>query len=160
MERILFLYRERNARVESLVNILCTKYFVFESRSFDEVKNILDTVSLNEIVALIIDNPSTCERFNEIIEYVENKNTFMFNLPVLLSSDFEHVRDDDIYLSRTAVGIILKGESENMIIRKIENTVKFINSTSFEEFSDMLKVLPSLIYLKDTKGRYAFCSQH
>ena len=83
----------------------------------------------------------------------------LFNLPVLILSDQEHIDNDSLFLKAPVVDVVFADEPERVILTRISNVIKAANSTSFDDFSDMLKVLPSLVYLKDREGRYAFCSQ-
>ena len=54
----------------------------------------------------------------------------------------------------------LQEDAPEVIKNRVQRASQFLNSVSFEEFARMLQVLPSLIYLKDAKGRYVFCSQY
>ena len=160
MQQVLFLFKKQNSRIEHLKSILSKEYSILEVHDAINAMNMLEEMSFNDVVALIVDYPSQCENFDKLKNYVEGRNTFMFNLPIILYSDVEHIKDDDKYLDENIVGIFLTEESERIILKRIGGIIKFSNSSSFDEFSDMLKKLPSLIYLKDTKGRYAFCSQN
>jgi len=62
-------------------------------------------------------------------------------------------------LSDTVITTIEVGQSARAVNHKLRKSNDTINAFSFQEFSRMLKALPSLIYLKDAKARYVFCSQ-
>ena len=160
MQQILFLFEKQNSRIEHLKSILSKEYSILEVHNFDETHDALEKMSFNDVAALVVDYPSQFERFEELKKYVIGRSNYMFNLPIVLYSDVEHIKDDDKYLDKDIVGIFLTEESERIILKRMGGIIKFSNSSSFDEFSDMLKALPSLIYLKDTKGRYAFCSQN
>lgn len=159
MERIAFLFTEESPRSIYLFDVLKDEYEVLSVNSFDAAKELIDN-SFDLLSALIIDHPSNKPYAKELIEYIGEKNSFMFTLPILLLTNYKLIEEDDIYLSELAVGMITEGESKKTVLQRIKNTIKFSNSASFDDFSNMLKALPSLIYLKDKRGRYAFSSQH
>ena len=57
------------------------------------------------------------------------------------------------------VDLVLKPINPIILNTRLENAEKVISSVSFQEFAEMLKVLPANIYLKDSQGRYVFSSQ-
>ncbi|MCR5078322.1 MAG: hypothetical protein K6B65_00125 [Bacilli bacterium] len=94
-----------------------------------------------------------------ILGSISKRNNFAFFFPVLILTDQKHMEEDDEYLDDPVIGILSASESKKVILKRIEHAIKLANSASFDEFSEMLKALPSLIYLKDSAGRYAFSSQ-
>lgn len=158
MNKVALLFSEETKRIKYLVNIIKDEYEVISVRSFEDVKNLLEK-SFDSLSALIIDHPSDKPYINDLLDYVDKRNSYMFTLPILLLTHYSMIEDDDKYLSNLAMGMITEGESKRTVLQRIKNTIKFSNSANFDDFSKMLKSLPSLIYLKDTKGRYAFCSQ-
>ena len=115
--------------------------------------------SFDDLSVIIVDNPSSKKYINDVLAYIKNRNNYMFSLPVLVLTDLENMDSDDKYLHNPVVDIIFFNDTEEIAVRRIENAVTLANSTSFDAFSEMLTVLPSLIYLKDRRGRYAFMSQ-
>ena len=108
---------------------------------------------------MIIDNPSRKEGIKDILDYIKDKNNYMFSLPVLILTNRENYFEDCKYLKKPVEDVFLDVDIKKVILHRIDNAIKSANSTSFDSFSGMLKVLPSLVYLKDKQGRYAFCSQ-
>ena len=159
MKKIIFLYREECERNQNLLSKLENEFSVVSAHSYQEAIKILNFFTFAEVAAIIVDCPSKEPKFTELENYIENKNSFMFSLPIVISTDEENVKEDEKYLNDNIVAIILGNESQKIVCRRIESVIKFSNSTSFDKFSEMLKRLPSLIYLKDNQGRYAFCSQ-
>ena len=47
-----------------------------------------------------------------------------------------------------------------LMLRRVRNAIRAADSISFPELEKMLRALPSNIFLKDTKGRYVFSTQH
>ncbi len=159
MKKIAIIYASSNERTDYIEEILRDKYEILPWTTPDAVSENLPKL-FDDIVALIIDNPSSWIRIDELVEYIRGRNNYMFSLPVLILTDAAHMAQDDVYLGGSCVGLISTNDTKKVILSRIVNTIRYCNSTSFEEFSNMLTELPSLIYLKDDQGRYAFCSKH
>lgn len=158
MEKIVFLCDKQSPRIGQLHNILVNDYDVLLTYDKNEIMSLLEK-SFDDLSVIIIDNPSSKKYINDVLAYIKNRNNYMFSLPVLVLTDLENMDSDDKYLHNPVVDIIFFNDTEEIAVRRIENAVTLANSTSFDAFSEMLTVLPSLIYLKDRRGRYAFMSQ-
>lgn len=159
MNKIVFAYTEESSRTRYLIDLLKDDFDLVITSSCKEITDILHE-SFDSIEALIVDHPAGHPDIDRLFKFVKEHNSYMFTLPILILTHYKMMEEDDKYLSDLAVGMITEGESKRTVLQRIKNTIKFSNSASFDDFSSMLKVLPSLIYLKDTRGRYAFCSQH
>ena len=158
MEKIIFLYDNDSPRVEQLRGILVKDFEVLLTHDKNEIMYILKE-SFDDLSVLVVDNPSNKKYLDEVFEYIKEKDNYMFSLPVLVLTDVEHMTKDDKYLNFPVVDIIFYNDTEEIAVRRIKNAIALANSTSFDAFSEMLTVLPSLVYLKDRRGRYAFMSQ-
>ena len=159
MKKIAFICQEKSTRISNLYNVLKKDYEIILVHNKQETMELLEK-AFNDISVLIVDHPSDKPYIHEIFSYINKRNNYMFSLPVLVLTDTESMTDDDDYLVDPVMDVIFFNDSENVITRRVNNAVTLANSTSFDKFSEMLTVLPSLIYLKDNEGRYAFCSQH
>ena len=159
MDKIGFLFDIKSSRTNFLLDVLKDEYEIIIVHSLGEAITLFDK-SFKELAAFIIDRPSDKRHIDDLLNEIAKRNTFMFALPVLLLTGQESSYKDEKYLSDLAVAMINEGDGKQTVIRRIKNSIKFTNSASFDEFSKMLKVLPSLVYLKDIDGRYAFCSQN
>lgn len=160
MKKVAFFYSDESSRSKYLIDILKHDYELIIVRNHDEIVELFNT-SYDSLNAFIIDHPADKpDCANNLFKAINNRNSFMFTLPVLILTSHELIEEDDKFLCDLAVDIISEGESKSAVLQRIKNTIKFSNSASFDDFSTMLKSLPSLIYLKDTRGRYAFCSQN
>ena len=159
MESVLLLAKGRNERTEFLEPIVRDQ---FSLELPDDVDAALDAVRSRseDICALIIDCPSENPRAQELIDFVASANSYLFAIPVLILTDAAHRDRDEAFLSDTVITALEIGQSPRSVLHKIRKANDAINSFSFQEFSRMLKALPSLIYLKDAKARYVFCSQY
>ena len=158
MEKIVFLCDKQSPRIGQLHNILVNDYDVLLTYDKNEIMSLLEK-SFDDLSVIIVDNPSSKKYIDDVLTYIKNRNNYMFSLPVLVLTDLENMDSDDKYLHNPVVDIIFFNDTEEIAVRRIENAVTLANSTSFDAFSEMLTVLPSLIYLKDRRGRYAFMSQ-
>ncbi len=158
MKNVAIISNSESERINRLIEFIKDEYNV---TTVYGQKNALDLLNsdFENISVLIIDNPFSFENVSEILSFVKNTNNFMFSLPVLVLTDDKNVDKDDKYLVDPVIGAITSSDTKNIVLSRINNAVKLANSTSFDDFSDILTALPSLIYLKDAKGRYAFCSQ-
>ena len=158
MESVLLLANSRNDRTAFLNAV--TKG-IYEIEYMTGVEQMIEEIRSRskQIYALIIDTPSETERAQELIDYVATVNSYLFAIPILILTDADHRDRDEEYLSDVVVSAIEPGQSARAVLHKSRKSNDIINSFSFQEFSRMLKVLPSLIYLKDAKARYVFCSQ-
>lgn len=159
VKKILLVAGNDNDRTRYLQPIVEDQYQLVIVRDTDTALHALEGHS-EEFFAVILDHPSEVEGVEDVIRRVAEMNTYLLGTPVLILSDADCSAKDEKFLDDTAVGLIEQGQSARVVLQRISSVHRFINSTSFQEFSEMLKALPSLIYLKDEKGRYVFCSQY
>ena len=159
MRNVLLLCDGANPRTDYLIALIEKNYTVEFISDADAVTEAIRTRS-ETIFALIIDHPSGNPHVGEVIDYVQGANSYLFAIPVLVLTDAENRDADEAYLNDTVIAAIEVGQSERAVNHKIQKANDTINAFSFQEFSRMLKALPSLIYLKDSKARYVFCSQY
>ena len=113
-----------------------------------------------EIDAVVIHKPSVVPDVDTLLSYVHLNNSVIFAIPLLILTEEDYYDADKAYLKDPVLDIIYIGESSEIVKNRIRLASQIVNSASFSEFAGMLQVLPSLIYLKDAKGRYVFCSQY
>ena len=160
MEKIAIVSTAASPRTRYLKDVLAGQCKILECHGFDDAMGTLKS-SFYDIATVIIDNPSANPaKVKELTSYVSARNSHIFSLPIIILTDPENMVGDDEFIQPPVVAIISTADSEKTVLSRIKNAKQFSNSTTFETFADMLKVLPSLIYLKDKEGRYAFCSRH
>ena len=159
MKKLLLFYTGTNKRVSYLESVIGGRYEMLRFSDVDEALTMIDE-SGHDIAAVIIDNPSDHPQADILLSHLAEVNSYMLAVPALALTDEAERSKDALLLDDTLVGVIEEGEPARIVCQRIEKSVEVVNSASFAEFSRMLKALPSLIYLKDTKGRYVFCSQY
>ena len=159
MNSVLLLCDHTNPRTDYLAAIIENDYRIEYIAEAAEVIAAIRSRS-EEIFALIIDHPASNPQTGEVTDYIQGANSYLFAIPVLILTDPEHRDADEAFLNDTVIAAIEVGQSERAVKHRLRMAHDSINSFSFQEFSRMLKALPSLIYLKDAKARYVFCSQY
>ena len=158
-KQIILLANTDSSRVKYFSDVVSDTYEISITKSVDETLNILSQ-NMEDYVAIVVDNPSGVDKFDCLNKYVEDANNYLFALPIIILTDVDNRINDENYLEGATIGYIEKGTLERVVLQRIEKSIAMVNSITFSEFSEMLKALPSLIYLKDNKGRYVFCSKY
>ncbi len=159
MKKVALICENSPVRGEFIKSLLCDECEFLVWQSVEEVRKNLPR-EFDDLEVLIIDHPSGNKNTPELLSRIAARNNYLFTLPVLILTDPEAMKEDEAYLEAPVVAIISTADTPKVVRSRIENAIRFCNSTTFEKFSGMLEVLPALIYLKDARGRYAFCSQH
>lgn len=159
MKTILLLAGSENERTAYLRVIAGKRYIIEDVRDAETAADVVGE-RLHELSVIIADHPAGMDGIVSFIAALQKANSYMMAVPLLILTDDVCKEADEAYLDDTAVGLIVEGESEKTVLHRIEKSMDVLNSATFQEFEDMLKALPSLIYLKDNQGRYVFCSQY
>ena len=136
----------------------------FPDAEYIYADNAKDTLSIIEkdnfsVTAVLVDTPSRQTNIKHLLDAITKGNNYVHAISVLLLTDEANVEKDIEYLGGAAVDIVFKPLNPVIFANRLRNARQQINSVSFSEFAQMLKVLPANIYLKDAKGRYVFSSQ-
>ena len=81
-------------------------------------------------------------------------------IPVLVATTHRPSDADARCLEEGATDFITKPCHPTLAKRRIDNAIRIKRSTTFVEIETMLRQLPSNIFLKDTQGRYVFCTHY
>ena len=158
-KNIIIYARNENERVKFLSSAIKDDYNVSIFTSYEAVSNKL-TNDINNISLVVVDRPSRTGYSKELISLLKSMNTFMYSIPMIILTEFANNKQEIEFIGDVAIALIYYGEDPSIIKNRIERAINAMNSISFQVFSDMLAQLPFLIYLKDTEGRYVFCSQY
>lgn len=157
--RTILLVADEENDLTELCMILETKYRVFmhdnRVRDFEHIKEQAGNIS----VAIICAKDAAAENFG-LFEWLKH-DSMLVSVPMLIYCGYE----DDISLAeeclkKGAVDIITPPLHQGIILNRIKNAIHLKDSATFFEIERMLKELPSLIYLKDEKGRYVFSTHY
>ncbi|SNU08616.1 diguanylate cyclase (GGDEF) domain-containing protein [Lachnospiraceae bacterium] len=159
IRKIVLLSNTEERELISVINLLKNKYTVKFETSVDSAVDYIEKKS-DDIASVIIYKPSEIDNIKKLLDYMNESNTVIFAIPALVMTTEKTMKDDETFLGDPVIDIFDINTSEELLINKIERASQFLNSVSFSEFANMLRVLPSLIYLKDARGRYVFSSQY
>ena len=159
MKRLIVITEPESDAARFVSDVLKDTYKIQVETDPKEVIRLLDEES-NDIIAVIVDRPNTRADVQQVLDYMKENNTVIFAVPALVLTDEENSEKDLEYLSDPVVDTILLGSPAAVVQNRVQRASQFVSSVSFDEFARMLQVLPSLIYLKDAKGKYVFCTQY
>lgn len=141
----------------TLIEVLGDAYSLINVYTVEDAIEILSSDS--DIIVIMIDFPSEIPRAKELINYVDKYNRSVFNTPILVLTSQEKKFEDAEFLGGPVADVMVRPFVPAIVSNRLKVIMKQFDSVSFDGFAQMLKALPSNIYLKDNKGRYVFCSQ-
>lgn len=134
-------------------------YYLFErccdvSKGMQAIKELCDSVS-----AVIVKKDFVAGNCMENYLQIQN-DPKMSTLPIVLYIDGE-VTDEVAELLENGIDDMISPYFKGRIVHHIlERAIKIKDSTTFYEIEKMLRELPSLIYLKDSEGKYVFSTHY
>lgn len=113
----------------------------------------------DDISAVLLDfgqYPGKCGDFlNEI-----HNDIRLFSIPLLLIAGENETSEEAELLKLGYTDCIHTPIHREAVRKRIANAIRMKNSLSVEEMENMLRELPSNIYLKDSRGRYIFATHY
>ena len=113
-----------------------------------------------DIAAVLIDEPCRQPGLVELLEMVRSGVSSFRSIPVLLLCSADTLDQDLAFLGGPVEDVVLKPVRAQLILNRLERATARTNSMTFQDLTDILKLLPSNIYIKDDKGRYIFTSEN
>lgn len=130
-------------------------FFFNSTRDFATVKESAGVIS----AAIICATDAAAENF-ALFDWIK-KDSIIAAVPMLIycgnESDEKYVGE---CLRRGAVDVIAPPLMKEVVLNRLENSIRLKDSATFLEIERMLRELPSNIYLKDEKGRYIFATHY
>lgn len=154
-KKLLIIGSEQNCK--ELCSILNGEYDI------SAVQNIRDVITAfgaqKEYADALLINPDMREELHIVLDIVDSSARFS-SIPILLLTD-ENASDEQLeYLGAGASDCISKPYNKKIIVNRIENAIVLKDSLTFYRIEEMLKQLPSNIYLKDNEGKYIFATKY
>ena len=118
MDTIFIVCGPNSPRVEAIREALNKEYEVIEGHDMMETDSTIQR-EFDNLACLIIDTPSTKQDIGYLLEYIKSRNNFMFNLPVLLLTDYKHIDNDVLFLNPPVVDVLFSNDSERLILRRV-----------------------------------------
>lgn len=157
MKKVLLICNQNEFDTESLRASLADSWdFLVESAPVAGISVLENTA---DISVVLIDAPSRKAGIQELLDYISDKNSFAIALPVLILTGGTSLEADLAYLGGPVVDCIRYPIHPRLLENRMERAMELINSMTFSEFAQVLKLLPANIYLKDAKARYVFSTQ-
>lgn len=154
-KKLLIIDSEQNCK--ELCNILNGAYDISVTQNIREVTEILE--GQKDCTDALLINPDMQEELCAAVNII-NSSARLSSIPILLLVSENASEEQLKFLGSSAVDCISKPYNGNVIANRIENAIILKDSLTFYRIEEMLKQLPSNIYLKDNEGRYVFATKY
>ena len=153
-ETVLLISRTRSW----VCDILDTQYEFAYATSIDDGLAELEKNYLF-INAILID---TCFDYDQIISFLDTIGAEIKyeRIPAVLIVKNTPTDDDIETLDHGAIDFLCPGSKPKLTQHIVANAIRIKDSTTYKNLEHMLEALPSLIYLKDSEGRYIFSTHY
>lgn len=140
-----------------LCGVLKDDYDISVLKDAVEAADILEN-NKKKIDAILINDENREALF--AMTNILKSSTRLSSIPILLIVS-ENIADDLLEgLGSIVVDCVSKPYNAKIIANRIENAIALKDSLTFYSIEEMLKQLPSNIYLKDNEGRYVFATKY
>ena len=157
-KRTLLAVMGSDSRYERLTGILQGQYEFIRcadySRAVTTIKKLCDSIS-----AVISEREFITENGDAHLVEIEG-DAKLSALPLIMCVDTEIGDEDSQYMDKGVIDILSLGYTNRLMRHIIDNSIRIKDSATFLEIEKMLKELPSLIYLKDSEGKYVFSTHY
>lgn len=135
-----------------------------------DIYNIIEITDVCEIMPYLLKNKynvsvmlfsssNFSEEGKELLSEIKN-NISLSKIPILLIAEEEENPAEAEMLMLGVLDCIHKPFHRDAVRKRIANAIRLKDSLPFHEVERMLQELPSNIYLKDSEGRYMFCTHY
>ncbi len=129
-----------------------------------EISDIFEALSFlsenkDSVLAVLFGVSNFSKEGKEFLNEIKN-DIRLFSIPMLLIAEEQETPEEAELLSMGGLDCIHKPFHREAVRQRIANAIRLKDSLSFHEVERMLKELPSNIYLKDSEGRYIFCTHY
>ena len=112
-----------------------------------------------ELTAILIDLAYARERGNGCIQELTGGDPFSL-MPIIGVTGTRPTPVDADSLDKGIYDLLASDTPGKLMISRIRSAARATDSISFHDIETLLKALPSNIFLKDTEGRYVFCTHY
>ena len=155
VKKLLFIDNEQNC--EELCRILGSEYDITVVKNMKAAEVILKQSEEN-INALLI-NADLQEDICKAVAFVKSGQR-LISIPILIFADENTSEDRFACLGSGVVDCISKPYNSRIIKNRIANAIALTGSMTFYGIEEILKQLPSNIFLKDNECRYVFATKY
>lgn len=150
---------EKNEQVcQELHAMLADDYNIIEIADISEAMSYL-LKNKNSVSAVLFSSGNSSAEGKEFLNEVKN-DIRLSSIPILLIAEEQETPAEAELLMLGVLDCIHKPFHRESVRKRIANAIQLKDSLSFDEVERMLKELPSNIYVKDSEGRYMFCTHY
>lgn len=151
------LFIDNGQTYEELCQILDDEYNINVVTDITAAKDILKDNN-TDIQALLI-QADLQKDIRKAVEFVKDSRR-LISIPILIYTDKEMSADGFACLGSGVIDCITKPFISQIIKNRIKNSIAFTDSLTFYGIEEILKQLPSNIFLKDNECRYVFATKY
>lgn len=155
MKKLLFIDNEQHC--EELCRILDSEYDIAVANDMNAAEVILKQSGENVCALLIC--AELQDDIAKAVKYEKNSNK-LISIPILIFADENTSEDKFACLGAGVVDCIFKPYNSRIIKNRIANIISLKDSMTFYVIEEMLKELPSNIFLKDNECKYVFATKY
>lgn len=112
-----------------------------------------------ELTAILVDLAFARESGDDFLHELVGDDPFAL-IPIIGVTSGRPTEADADCLDHGLYDLLTVQTPEKLMLRRIRSAARVMDSVSFHEIEKLLKTLPSNIFLKDTEGRYVFCTHY
>ena len=112
-----------------------------------------------ELLAILLDLDFARETGEAFERELAGDDPFA-RLPIIGVTRARPTAEDAECLDRGIYDLLSPMTPPKLMLRRIRSAARAMDSISFHDIEKLLKALPSNIFLKDTEGRYVFCTHY
>lgn len=158
-KRTIMLVTENSNEEKYLKNILSKNYDTITVKCSNFSKDYLNSTN-KQFSAILIDFKKAFENDFEILKSISEDNLFADVALLVCCENAEELNNSVECLKYGASDILSKIAPPEAILNRIANSIKLKNFSTFYEIENILKELPSNIYMKDAEGKYIFATHY
>lgn len=158
-KRTIILVTENSNEEKYLKNILSKNYDTITVKCSDFSKEYLNSTD-KQFSVILIDFKKAFENDFEILKSISEDNLFADIALLVYCENAEELNNSVECLKYGASDILSKIAPPEAILNRIANSIKLKKFSTFYEIENILKELPSNIYMKDAEGKYIFATHY
>lgn len=157
-EKNLLLIGKNEQVCQELQAMLTDLYNIIAIADISEAKSYIMKYR-DDVSVVLFNSDSFSEGGKEFLNEIQN-DIMLSSIPILLIAEEQETPEEAEMLILGVLDCIHKPFHREAVRKRIANAIKLKDSLSFRDVEKMLRELPSNIYLKDSEGRYIFCTHY
>ena len=155
MKDILLIMPQGEA-LNALRSLLSSDYHLL---CFDQLSNSRNALDNPDLAAVLVDLAYEKERALSVVKEIKQRSAIL-KYPILGLTASLPQEEEAALVKNGFFDIIQLPCPKALLLKRLRNAIRAMDSITFHEMEGMLKQLPSNIFLKDAEGRYVFSTQY